>query len=131
MYYDQKEVQAHLKCTICSHNFDDPRILPCGITMCNECIERSSQKNKTIFNCKFCKSVHPIPLDGFVKNINLANLIGLKPFNISRGAAINSFKQELDRIHDEIKLFERILDEGNIYIFEKGLELFLSSIFLN
>jgi hypothetical protein len=129
MYYDQKEVQAHLKCSICSHNFDDPRILPCGITICYECIERCSGKNKTIFNCKHCKSIHPIPIDGFIKNINLANLIGLKPFNISRGTAINSFKLELDKIHDEIKLFERILDEGNIFFFEKGLELFSRQIF--
>ena len=113
MYYDEKEVQVHLICLVCLELFDDPRILPCGISMCNECIMSCSASNEMQYDCKNCKNVHQVPPEGFIKNVNLANLISLKPFNVSRGTAISQFKFVLDKMFDELKAFERILNDGN------------------
>jgi hypothetical protein len=121
MYYDEKEVQAHLVCLVCLETFEDPRILPCGISVCNDCIIVCSNKDEQTYYCKSCKLVHQVPDQGFIRNLNLASLISLKPLQISRGPAINQFKLALDKMYDEFKVFERILNEGNIY-FELKIE---------
>jgi hypothetical protein len=47
--------------------------------------------------------VHPIPQDGFFKKINLPNLIGLKPFNVTI----------LQVVHED---YYSLLDKKQVYL---------------
>ena len=118
MYYDEKEIAEHLKCPYCQDKLDDPRILPCGSSICCDCCIFLSKKITTI-KCKICMSLHEIPAGGFTKNLNLAKVIELKPFVISRGKAITNFKATLDNLDDLTKEFETNLSKEYSRLIEK------------
>ena len=97
MYYDEKEIIEHLKCPYCQSLLDDPRILPCGASICNDCSVFLAKKALAI-NCKICSFTHEMPETGFTKNQNLAKLVELKPYEISRGKTVTNFKSTLDKL---------------------------------
>ncbi len=50
-------------CPFCKNELDDPRLLPCGITLCSDCINKNT-KNKKL-SCFDCKEKHEVPKNGF------------------------------------------------------------------
>lgn len=54
--------ESNLICPQCSETYDDPRLLPCGENLCNECIrDLIRAHNGNALNCPYCKSVHSFP----------------------------------------------------------------------
>lgn len=54
MFYSTGQVKELLICSVCENAFTDPRVLPCGETFCNKCIESSQDK---VFKCLCEKKV--------------------------------------------------------------------------
>lgn len=74
------ENQSHnLNCSICEEIYDDPKILPCGETLCRKCIPKMIEKYKTTnvsqLKCLFCKKIHEITKAGFPSNKIVVSLI--------------------------------------------------------
>ena len=71
MVYDDDE----LSCPKCGETFEDARILPCGDTVCQKCIEKSTSK----FECPCCHVQHSVPKSGgFQKNTIVSKLVQKK-----------------------------------------------------
>ena len=56
----------------CKLYLDNPVILPCGFTICQEHIVR---QNEDEFECKICNEHHKVPSNGFPLNHKLLNII--------------------------------------------------------
>ena len=72
MFYEEKEINDIIICQYCKLKYKDPRILPCGRSLCFDCIEllinKDENKIETI-NCPICNENHEKPEIGFYKNI--------------------------------------------------------------
>ena len=61
-----------------THILNDPRVLPCGYTMCKECILNAMQANDKKFKCNFdnCQREHLIAdIDQLGKNHLVAKVL--------------------------------------------------------
>ena len=70
-----------LNCPQCSDLLLEPRILPCGKSICYYCVE--TNEDTIQFKCVFCKSTHIIPSGGFPINNELIQQIDNKSQEIS------------------------------------------------
>ncbi|CAF0845708.1 unnamed protein product [Brachionus calyciflorus] len=71
-------------CPICEINFESPRYLPCGETICINCITRATRRGQ--LDCPVCRTIHAVPSTGFPKNKQLERVIGQIVNRLSRGA---------------------------------------------
>lgn len=50
-----------LKCPLCKNNQDEPRLLPCGKSICLRCCTIILEQNVKKFKCEICNQLHKIP----------------------------------------------------------------------
>ena len=113
-------------CPVCHETYFDPRILPCGESVCNECIILEIEQQKSdIFKCSLCNKNHSVPEDGFPinklgayiyqvvdpyvnrqkYNTTLAKMSGLiKPFFSSKQNGIHEIKTHCAKLRDQVAL---------------------------
>lgn len=99
MFYTDDELKDLVTCPRCDNRFSDPRILPCGNTICNDCID----SNDGCFACIICNSNHQIPNDGFIKNENTSKLLKKRPSEIYRGRKVEELNSLLNKLKSELK----------------------------
>jgi hypothetical protein len=123
-----EENQFHnLNCPICEEIYDDPKILPCGETICMKCIPKMIEKynltNVSHLKCLFCKKIHEIPKSGFPSNKIVVNLINESPRTnylvmYSRSKKSEILKNSLRLIKSENKkLKQSVTNPSNLEIF--------------
>jgi tripartite motif-containing protein 2/3 len=108
MFYKQKDIKETITCQLCKEIFQDPRMLPCGETACNQCIQsllKLSDDNE--FQCRLCEQTHKVvEKQDFPPNRIVFKLMQAKANDVSRNATIDEFKlklAELKHNHDEFK----------------------------
>lgn len=104
MFYKKDDINEDLQCAICHLKFQDPRILPCGQTYCQKCIQELMKNNVSVnFRCPSCDMIHhePIP-GGFPPNKVAAKLVNKASFEISRGGTAANLKHVLQVIDTDI-----------------------------
>jgi hypothetical protein len=62
-----------LICKKCDNKISDPRLLPCGISLCSTC----TQTNERTL-CSNCGQMHEMPDDGFPKNQDLQEFLDIE-----------------------------------------------------
>lgn len=67
MFKNEYDIGIDLICPKCSHLYKDAQILPCGQTLCKQCIEMTISSGE-ISKCWYCQSKHILPANGFTKN---------------------------------------------------------------
>jgi len=95
LYYDANDLNSLLLCKICDQKFQDPRILPCGESYCNNCInsevniEAETAHSKVLYGaqtktikCQNCRKKHELPREGFLANLTLNKIVLLKPSDV-------------------------------------------------
>ena len=115
MFFEQNQISNVLNCSKCSKEFDEPRMLPCGITVCNECISiltNTKKANSNLFECAMCLDEHTIPSKGFPLNKSILTLIGQKPKEVFRGKVVEDFKLNLEIISKKKEQFEFQFNNG-------------------
>lgn len=101
-------------------NYDKPRLLPCGQSLCDYCI--SIIENPHEFICKFCKLIHQIPANGFPINEVLSQKLTNK-FAKQSPKEAEELKSKLNDVETELKQIEFILANGDCVIKEHCCEL--------
>ena len=96
MFYQVKEIDDIIRCPNCQSKFIDPRIIPCGSSMCSNCIVLLEKKERKEFKCPACQESHRIPTSGFLKNVLLAKLVEKQPNIVSRGKRVDDLREKLD-----------------------------------
>lgn len=98
MFYEFDKIQSHLRCPVCCEKYISPRILPCGKSVCQNCIENISRLNIikytdsnqemrsiVIEKCPFCDKTHSTSEEtGFIVNEFILKASELKPEKVFR-----------------------------------------------
>ncbi len=107
-FYGKSQIDAHLKCPACGETCYDPRNLPCGECVCQQCItERLETPVHRPYNGSFvcfrCNLMHKMPEGGaFPVCKPMARLVGEKPEDVFRGKNYETLKDYLRQIRDSI-----------------------------
>jgi len=86
MYFEADTLQSKLKCFYCKGTFVEPKLLPCGETLCFRCvIELANDRAKVVgFDCIFCKEFHHVPPQGFPTQNVIIELVNLPRIRVNR-----------------------------------------------
>lgn len=95
MFYDENRISTTLNCTKCNERLDDPRILPCGDTICSRC-QSSIHVNKKKFKSILCNKTHSMPDEGLPLSKALQALLLLQPSAVNESPSVESFRKELN-----------------------------------
>jgi hypothetical protein len=113
MFYKEDEVNERLTCSVCTHLFYDPRILPCGDSACNDCIDRLLSKSDNRFDCMFCQEKHEPPRNaGFPPNKVLLGLINAKAAPVYRNQKVDKFTEKLTELQCKCDNFKHSRHNG-------------------
>jgi hypothetical protein len=122
MFYVEEEIASSLICPRCKLKFVDPRIIvPCGDTLCNNCIDDLSTYNQ--LDCPFCHVTHTTPVGGFPPNKTITHLLHLKASDVYRNANVEALKMKLNRIQHLHNDFKSKLDNSAIIVNEHCREM--------
>ena len=109
MFYDSNQIDNELLCKHCEGRLVEPKLLPCGETICSSC-EASIQVNDRMFDCLACKQKHKMPKNGLPINKSLFKLLSIMPTNVSRGKSYDLLEKLLDEMQkkkNELSYFIR------------------------
>jgi len=122
MFYDKNKVNNAFLCKNCQEQLDEPKILPCGKTVCSFCASKI-KINGNQFDCIVCKNKHEMPKNGFIVSEALLELLSVKPTSISRGSAYDSLEKSLNNIQKKKMQFKLGIENRNDSINEHCVEL--------
>ncbi len=75
MFYQADKIDNILICKICENKMVDPRLLPCGKSVCHRCLDLIADTDKKRIKCQNCAKIHEILDSGFPKNLALQELL--------------------------------------------------------
>jgi hypothetical protein len=78
-YYKQEQIEEILRCDVCKMKMYEPKLLPCGESICNKCAVKQIDLTTYEMNCPCCHEVHFSPKNGFISNKRLEKLAELIP----------------------------------------------------
>jgi len=97
MFYGENEIINILNCSKCKEKLDEPKILPCGVTVCSICL-RSIHVNNKKFKCIVCNDDHVMPENGLPFNIAVQALLSIQPKEVYRSLAVETLKKTLEAV---------------------------------
>ena len=117
MLYEVEEINRFLSCPRCKKRFVEPKMLPCGETICEYCAtemltERRGKVDLT-FSCEICGSYHEIPKNGLPTSKIVLRLTEIKPSKISRGKLVDSLEANLRDIQLQIEELNYEVNHGD------------------
>ena len=98
MYFEADTLESKLKCFHCKKTFVEPKLLPCGETLCFTCVvELTNDRAKVVgFNCIFCKDFHYVPPQGFPTQQVIIELINLPRTRVCRSKIYDETQDLID-----------------------------------
>jgi hypothetical protein len=119
MFYEESAINQILLCKVCDSKLNDPRILPCGQSVCAECVVKLADTSNQRIKCLNCGKAHEIPHDGFPENKALVEITKLKSSKVSRCQLISQIKQIIEDLGDKSLKVESCLEIGETTIRNK------------
>ena len=102
MFIEIDKIYNLLKCRLCQNKLNVSRVLPCGNTICQTCVESSSTSNPKRFQCSLCSKKHTMPDEGFPSNKIVQKLLSMQPFQVSRGKFFEELRKDLNELQAKI-----------------------------
>ena len=78
MFYEEEEIQNLIICPNCKKKLNDPRVVSCGQSICQDCLTVILNAETNGLHCPGCNDFHAMPENGFMKNQIVSSLIELK-----------------------------------------------------
>jgi hypothetical protein len=103
MFYEEDTIKRTLNCKQCNQRLDEPRILPCGSTICSACTKSIQLDEKRYYKCSICNKKHSYPQEGLPISESLSQLLTHKPKEVYRSKVVESLKSSLKEIEENIK----------------------------
>jgi len=122
MYFDSKQVNNLLNCIKCEGRLDEPRLLPCGNSICSYCSSSIQLANNKEFQCLICNELHEMPQKGLPINKLALEMLSFKSIDVSRGKAFDSLQQITLDIQKKQNVFKYRLYNPNDFIKEHFIE---------
>ncbi|CAF0757240.1 unnamed protein product [Brachionus calyciflorus] len=103
MFYELDKLESQLKCPKCLLKYVSPRILPCGKSLCQNCIDQLCNYNLLNFiKCPICCKSHAVPDEGFIINEFIVKTLDIKPEKVYRCASYEQFDTLLNEIESDL-----------------------------
>ena len=96
MFFSKNLIYESLKCINCKQRLDEPRLLPCGETICSRCLSLINLTEHN-FICFVCTKEHVMPVNGLPVNKLALNFYTLQPIQFSRGADADKLRNLIDK----------------------------------
>lgn len=96
------DIEINLTCQKCGHLYKAVRILPCGQTLCNQCISMTISSQ-----CLNCQSKHILPTNGFAKNDLIEKILHKRAQNGLNSNSRQSIKVAKVKIENNEKANEK------------------------
>jgi hypothetical protein len=123
MFYDSNQVDNELLlCKHCEGRLVEPKLLPCGETICSLC-EASIQVNDRIFECLVCKDKHDMPKNGLPNNNLAMKILSIMPTNVSRGKSYDLLEKLLDEMQKKTNFIRLGIENSNDFVKEHCMNL--------
>ena len=119
MFFEASNIIEASKCLV---RLDDPRMLPCGDTICSLCQSTIHVSNKQ-FKCVLCKKTHSMPDEGLPVNKMALNFLLLQPTEVYRGPYVALLSKELKKMQTNITSLSFGINSGIDKIKEECIEL--------
>jgi hypothetical protein len=116
MFYQADKIDSILICKICENKMVDPRILPCGNSVCHRCVDILADTDKKRIKCQNCGKIHEIPDEGFPKILALQNLLECEAKEVLQSKHIEEFKTILNILKETKESIEFTLESGDAAI---------------
>jgi hypothetical protein len=116
MFYQADKIDSILICDVCDNKIIDPRIFPCGKSVCHRCVDILADTDKKKIKCQNCAKTHEIPDEGFPKNLALQKLLEIETKEVSRSNQIEEFKKFLDILDKTKQAIESTMESGDAKI---------------
>jgi len=78
MFFEENKLNNALDCSKCRLKLSEPKMLPCGDTICTACVKTININNK-LFKCILCKEQHTMPEHGLPVNKVVLALQSMQP----------------------------------------------------
>jgi len=119
MFYQADKIDNLLVCRVCEQKMVDPRIFPCGKSVCDRCVDFLADTEKKRVKCEHCAKIHEIPVEGFPKNLALQELLEFEAKEVFHDQKIGEFKSLLGRLESMAKNVDLTLRTGDAKIREQ------------
>jgi hypothetical protein len=124
MFYAADDISSELQCPKCEDRFVNPRVLPCGQSICLECILELQQKsvNKSSIMC-VCAKQHKIQNneDGliFAPNKFLNKILATSFREIYRGKSVEELKSMLESLRAKTDSLDNTVKSHSTNMFDR------------
>lgn len=108
----ENDLVCIMNCLSCKLRYKNPKTLPCGEPICQDCIDRLLSKDSRGIECPFCKQFHALPENGFPPNKLLQKLISKKLNEVCKDEFVDDLKSKLDTIQKRSKTLENDVNMG-------------------
>jgi hypothetical protein len=108
IFYKQEQLNEKLKCPMCKSKFDDPRILPCGDSVCYNCLLQKQEENNNNylieFTCPVCQELYKnLDPKQLAQNKLVIEILKMKPGEIYRNKSVNELVFIMKQIESKIR----------------------------
>ena len=100
MFFETNQVNDALLCIHCEERLSEPKILPCGETICSLC-ETNIHIIDKMYECLVCNKSHEMPEDGLPNNKLAFKMLSIKLTKVSRGEVFDSLIKLLDVLQEK------------------------------
>ena len=94
------EINKILLCPQCNQRFDEPKILPCGNTICISCIRNfisSEKRAQNKYKCLICDELHKFGKD-FPTNHLISKILEDELLSFARKYTLSIFLQKISQV---------------------------------
>jgi hypothetical protein len=116
MFYQADKIDTILICKICDNKMVDPRILPCGKSVCHRCVDILADTDKKKIKCQNCAKTHEIPDEGFCINQLAQEMLKFEAKEVFHPNHKEEFKTILDILNGTKESIESTLECGDAKI---------------
>jgi hypothetical protein len=103
-----------LQCSICLNTLENPVLIPCGHSICNQ-----HQVNEKLINCRLCNQNYEVPATGFYRNKCLERLIQRYIESPLKGKEYKSAMNAFGSFNDVYEEFKRAKSDPKLVIHDK------------
>ena len=116
MFYQADQIENILICSVCDNKMVDPRLLPCGKSVCHRCVDILTDTEKMRIKCQNCAKTHEIPEEGFPIILAFQKLLDCEAKEVSHPNQIDEFKTLLNSLNTLKQSIESTLESGDAKI---------------
>jgi hypothetical protein len=118
MYYESNEIDNELLCSLYKTRLNEPRILPCGNSICFSCSTKIILTMKNQFQCVICNDLHEMPKNGLPINKILIKMLSTSLIKVSRGKYFDLMKNLLNQVQSKRDRIKHTIENSGKLITE-------------